>query len=223
MQIKKILGVALMALSAALFATITQAEEMEVKITEQLDSITVQHNGKDVVIMRNQNEDHKINPLYLKTSRHCPPFCISPISLHPEIETIGELEVLDYLSRTSKGEPVVVVDSRTPEWILRGTIPGSVNIPWIKISPRDSAPFETAEVATRDKILTEQFGGKKGANGKWDFSNAKTLVLFCNGIWCGQSAHNIHTLVNLGYPPIKLKWYRGGMQDWEMVGLTTVK
>ncbi len=30
-------------------------------------------------------------------------------------------------------------------------------------------------------------------------------------------------LLNLGYPPHKLKWYRGGMQSWEQLGLTTVK
>jgi hypothetical protein len=26
-----------------------------------------------------------------------------------------------------------------------------------------------------------------------------------------------------GYPADKIKWYRGGMQSWEIVGLTTVK
>jgi hypothetical protein len=26
----------------------------------------------------------------------------------------------------------------------------------------------------------------------------------------------------LGYPAHKLKWYRGGMQAWMMLGLTTV-
>jgi hypothetical protein len=29
-------------------------------------------------------------------------------------------------------------------------------------------------------------------------------------------------LLKFGYPPHKLKWYRGGMQDWEILGLTTV-
>ena len=48
-------------------------------------------------------------------------------------------------------------------------------------------------------------------------------MLFCIGIWCPQSTANIKTLVALGYPVYKLKWYRGGMQDWVSVGLTTVK
>ncbi|MGB5337485.1 MAG: rhodanese-like domain-containing protein, partial [Gammaproteobacteria bacterium] len=57
----------------------------------------------------------------------------------------------------------------------------------------------------------------------WDYSNAKTLVVFCNGMWCGQSPNNIRNLLKFGYPAHKIKWYRGGMQAWEMLGLTTVK
>jgi hypothetical protein len=30
-------------------------------------------------------------------------------------------------------------------------------------------------------------------------------------------------LIAMGYPANNLKWYRGGMQDWVSVGLTTVK
>jgi hypothetical protein len=48
------------------------------------------------------------------------------------------------------------------------------------------------------------------------------LVLFCNGAWCGQSPTNIKALLSFGYPPHKLKWYRGGMQAWEQMGFTTV-
>lgn len=61
------------------------------------------------------------------------------------------------------------------------------------------------------------------SDGLWDFTNAKTLVLFCNGPWCEQSPTNIRTLLRMGYPANKLKWYRGGIQSWEQFGLTTVK
>jgi len=30
-------------------------------------------------------------------------------------------------------------------------------------------------------------------------------------------------LLALGYPAHKIKWYRGGMQDWEILGLNTAK
>ena len=57
----------------------------------------------------------------------------------------------------------------------------------------------------------------------FDFSDAKTLVLFCNGMWCGQSPNNIKNLLKFGYPADKLKWYRGGMQAWSILGLSTAK
>jgi rhodanese-related sulfurtransferase len=142
----------------------------------------------------------------------------------PGVETIGELELLGYLKRASNNDrTVLVVDSRTPDWIQRGTIPGSVNIPWNQINHDVEGMFEVeAEADTLDEILTTQLGVRT-ENGTRDFRNAKTLVLFCNGIWCPQSTANIKTLVKLGYPAYKLKWYRGGMQSWVDVGLTTVK
>jgi rhodanese-related sulfurtransferase len=69
--------------------------------------------------------------------------------------------------------------------------------------------------------MVEKFGVKE-LEGLWDYSSAKTLVLFCNGMWCGQSPNNILNLLKFGYPADKIKWYRGGMQDWEILGLSTV-
>ena len=63
----------------------------------------------------------------------------------------------------------------------------------------------------------------QGGGGMLDFSDCKTAVMFCNGMWCGQSPANIHQLLKLGYPADKIKWYRGGMQNWEILGLTTAK
>ena len=60
-------------------------------------------------------------------------------------------------------------------------------------------------------------------NGLFYFDNAKTLVMFCNGMWCGQSPNNIKDLLKYGYPAEKIKWFRGGMQTWEILGFNTVK
>lgn len=190
---------------------------LDVNISADLPSVQVQHNGKALTIMRNQNPDNTIIPAYTKTSRRCPPFCIQPIELAPGVRTIGELEMLRYLKQASDGDKsVLVIDSRTPDSVARGTIPGTVNIPTDSL---DSA--KTDPVAVRD-AMERQFGAKY-KNGSWDFSRARTLVLFCNGPWCGQSPANIKGLLKLGYPARKLVWYRGGMQDWEAMGLTTVK
>ena len=194
------------------------------KITPALHSVDVTHKGKTVTIERTSNKDAVIPAAYSHTSRACPPFCITPMLIVPGVETVGELEVLGYLKRMNDGDrTVMVVDSRTPDWTIRGTIPGSVNIPWNKINVDVEGTFAVeTEAETLNDILQDQFGAKL-MNGSWDFRNVKTLVFFCNGIWCPQSSINIKTLSKLGYPTYKLKWYRGGMQSWVSVGLTTVK
>jgi rhodanese-related sulfurtransferase len=208
-----------MILSASLaFAGSALAADVAVKITPQLASVDVMHNGKKVTIMRDQNQKATVNPDFAKTSRKCPPFCINPIKLAPGVETIGEVEILDYLAKMSKGDKsIMVIDSRTPSWVAKGTIPGSVNIPWTKLAPQKGAsPIDIAET------MTTQFGVKE-AEGLFDYREAKTLVMFCNGMWCGQSPNNIRTLLRFGYPADKIKWYRGGMQNWANLGFTTVK
>lgn len=205
--------------SAALLVSVPAgaAGEIAVKITGDIASVDVMHEGQKVTIQRNQDQKNTVNPSYAKTSRKCPPFCIQPATLAPGVETIGEIEMLDYLARIAAGDDtILVVDSRTPDWVKRGTIPGSVNIPWTSLNPAQGAdPISIAE------IMEGRFG-VKNLEGLWDFSDARTLVMFCNGMWCGQSPNNILNLLKFGYPAHKLKWYRGGMQDWEILGLTTV-
>ena len=197
---------------------VASAENM---IAPDLESIEVMHNGEKVVIMRHHDKDATLPAEFLKTDRGCPPFCVQPIVAAEGVDTIAELELIDYLGKGD--ESILVVDSRTPDWVMRGTIPGSVNIPWNTVSQDSmSGMFGDSGQSPLDGILQEQFGATKTDAG-WDFSGAKTLVLFCNGIWCPQSSTNIETLIKLGYPAEKLKWYRGGMQDWVSVGLTTVK
>ncbi len=191
---------------------------MAVNITPEMGKVEVMHNGKKTHIMRNQNQENTVNSAFAKTSRKCPPFCIQPAVLAPGVETIAEVEMLDYLARMNAGDAsILVVDSRTPDWVAKGTIPGSVNIPWTRLNPAKGAdPMSIAD------IMENQFGAQQ-LEGLWDYSNAKTLVMFCNGMWCGQSPNNISNLLKFGYPANKIKWYRGGMQDWEILGLSTVK
>jgi len=193
-------------------------ETLEVGITPDIGQVEVMSGGEKVVIQRNQDQEATVNPAFAKTSRKCPPFCIQPAKLAPGVETIAEVEVLDYLKRMSDGDDsILVIDSRTPDWVSRGTIPGAVNIPWTSLNPAKGAdPLSIAD------IMEEQFNVTQ-VEGLFDYSNCKTLVMFCNGMWCGQSPNNIKNLLKFGYPADKIKWYRGGMQNWEILGLTTVK
>ena len=207
---------------ATLLTLPAQADTMDVKISPTLDAVDVVHMGNKVKIQRDQDSGHTIPKLYAKTSRSCPPFCIQPSVAAPGVETISELEMLEYLKAASTDSSVIVIDSRTPDWTARGTIPGSVNIPWTKLSVAgDGAWEESEDAATSNDFMKDRFGVKIDGD-KMDFSNAKTLVMFCNGSWCPQSTVNIRSLVKKGYPADKIKWYRGGMQSWVTLGLTTV-
>lgn len=188
-----------------------------VKISPRLAYQDVKHNGKTVRLKRNQDTSAMVDLDFATTSRPCPPFCIQPMQLGSGIETVGELEVIDYLRRRSQGdEGVMVIDSRTPDWLPRGMIPGAVSIPWIELH------YEHTDQDKLMQILEFQFGVVRHGN-LLNFENAKTLVLYCNGNWCGQSPTSIRSLRMLGYPAEKIKWYRGGMQAWKFLGLTTVK
>ena len=110
----------------------------------------------------------------------------------------------------------MVIDSREHHWLNKGMIPGAINIPWDQLYPGNANPRKLAD------LLQFQFGAVK-LEQYWEFSNVKTLVFYCNGQWCGQSPSSIRALLGLGYPPQKIKWYRGGMQSWKMLGLTTVR
>jgi len=200
-----------------LFWTAPAVLALDVRITPNIESVDVVHEGQTITIQRNQDSQNKVAPYYAFTSRKCPPFCIQPMVIAPGVDTVGELEVLAYLARRAKGdESVLVVDTRTSQWPKRGMIPGAVNIPWQAVDP------DAADPKNVGAIFQDLFGAHH-IDGKWDFSAAKTLVMYCNGMWCSQSNKMVISLLDYGYPAKKLKWYLGGMQNWANLGLTIVK
>jgi rhodanese-related sulfurtransferase len=183
-------------------------------ITTTMTTVEVLHLGKLVTIQREENPSAIIRAEYAITARICPPYCIQPMQLAEGVETLGELEVLDCLMRIRQGESkLMLVDSRTQDWFAKGTIPGAVNIPYAQ-----NMAGEATDLPRVKKTLLELFGVKE-SGGTYDFSVAHTLAIFCNGPWCGQTPNHIRTLLALGYPATRLKWYRGGMQDWCSMGL----
>ena len=211
-------NVLLAAAAATMLVAPAAADDVAVKITPDLAAVEVMHGGETIVIQRNQDEANTVNPAFAKTSRKCPPFCIQPTRLAPGVDTIGEDEVIRYAKMMSDGDgSIVLIDSRTPDWVGRGTIPSAINQPWTSLDPAKGAdPISISE------IMENVFNVKSNEE-LMDFSECKTAVMFCNGMWCGQSPNNIRNLLKFGYPSHKIKWYRGGMQDWEILGLTTVK
>ena len=190
----------------AMFASIV-LNASGVEISKGVPFIKVNADGKTYKIEREQRPDTYLTNTFALTSRPSPPFFIEPFHVSDKVETYGELEVLDFLEK-QKG---VFIDARLKNWYQKSAIPGAINIPF-KIFLTDTPE--------RDKVLTG-FGGVKMGS-KWDFANAKTLLLYCNGAWCGQSPTAIHALIDIGYPEEKMKYYRGGMQAWQILGFTTI-
>ena len=139
---------------------------------------------------------------------------ISPMKAAENIDTYGEVEVLDFIEKSKNNKNLLLVDTRTENWYNHETIATAVNVPYVYMK-KSQYPDEFEEAL-------ETFGVEK-KDGKYDFTNAKTLLMFCNAIWCGQSPEAMKELMAIGYPQEKMKWYRGGMQSWLSVGLSTIK
>ena len=138
---------------------------------------------------------------------------ISPIKVADGIDTYGELEVIDFIKKASSDENMMLIDARLAGWYEKRTIPTSTNISFKR--------FDKTKYPTEFEDTLEEVGVEIN-EGKYDFTNAKTLLLFCNGAWCPQSLWAIENLLKIGYPQEKLKWYRGGMYSWTMLNLTTI-
>ena len=184
----------------------------DVMISKGVKSITMELNDEKFTIMRNQTTGNKITPLYDTTTPGMP----QPMSLAKGLETVGELEFIEYMKKAQTDDTIVIVDSRKPGWYERLRIPGAINIPFTE--------FKTKEGAI--DIMEDELGVVVKEDGTLDFSNAKTMAVYCNGYWCGQTPAMVknvkYSLLNMGYPVSKIKYYRGGMQAWTSFGLTVV-
>lgn len=176
------------------------SQELDVNIAKDRPVVEVQTEDGPVTIQRVQDTENQVSGEWALTSRQCPPFCVQPMTPAEGVTTIAELELLDML----EDPEVLVLDSRTTDWFQNGTIPGAVNVPYATVL---------------DQLGT--LGCEPDFEG-WDCSNARTVALFCNGPWCGQSPTAIRNMVSAGYPADRIYYYRGGMQAWNMLGLTTI-
>lgn len=126
---------------------------------------------------------------------------LQPLVPVPGVHPVGEIEILEALS----DHTALVVDMRDTNDRVKGTIPGSIGIPY-------------TEVATRMNEL-----GCKKEGLQWRCESAKKVFAFCNGPVCPQSPIAIKAMVRDGFPADKIYYYRGGMLDWDALGMTTAK
>jgi len=184
-----------------------------VKIAEDMPIIYTTDSGKKIKIERIQDTNNRLTDDYTKTSRPCPPFCIQPTKIDPDIKNIAELELIEFIRDKVSNKTGIVIDARLKSWFELETIPSSVNI-----------PFPIMQNASKKKaeMIFKILGMKVKSDGTWDFSNTKEIAVFCNGLWCEQSKHFIKGMLKHNYPKEKLFYYRAGFQGWKLLGLTTI-
>ena len=195
----------------SLFAS--SATAVEVNIKKGLPYVDIEIDGKPVRIQRIQDTKHKLTNSYSKTSRPAPPFSIQPFQPIKGIETVSELDVIDFLQNKVAKNQGILVDARMPKWNKAGTIPGATNIPFSILASKGENQYI-------EKIFS--LLGVNKAGKKWNFNNAQMLLIFDNGPWCQQGVRAMKNLLKLGYPKSKMLYYRGGMQYWQILGFTTI-
>ena len=200
--------------SGKIYASPEDVASKPVYISASILEVILKHpdTNDEIVIKRNQDRQATIERAYSRVARGKinPMYPFKPYN----VETIGELEVIDYLKKISAGNTdIVIIDTRKRSWYsINGHIPLSINIPAKKFRN------EYSSMEYMEEIFGILIGGRL-----LDFTYAKTLVLYCNGIWCGKTPSVIKKLLSYGYPSEKLKYYRGGMQSWKSLGLPVIK
>jgi rhodanese-related sulfurtransferase len=191
--------------------TALQAETYnKVKITPDISYLYIYHKGKAVKTHRIQDTRHKLTGEYAKTYR--PGTYIQPINLKNGVQTIGEVEVLQFMKNKVNKKKGLILDVRDRAKYKNESLPSAVNIP-VKIGKNDGAM----------KKIFKSLGMVGLGDGSWNDRRAMELVVYCDGPWCVKSVEMINSLLEHGYPANKIFYYRGGFQMWKILGFTTVK
>lgn len=202
----------LLATTGFLIAFAAQAVvAQDVGISENMAQARFTVGGRDFLIARSQNTEATLKGEFAKTSRPCPDFCIQPMIAAPGVATIGELELIAFLQGDVAANTGLLIDARLPDWFAKAAIPAAVNVPFAALDPQN--PYQT-------DILRAL--GAEAAGDLLDFTNAKSLVVYDNGAWDAQGSRAITDLIAAGYPAAKILNYRGGLEDWLHLGLSTI-
>ena len=192
----KIFAAGLIVLSLA-----SAVEAEGVNITRDMSSVTVETPAGSVEIMRVQDQGAVIEGEFARIARPCPNFCIQPMIPAEGVTPVGELEVLAALQDANTR----VIDGRIRPEFEAGTIPGAISVPYNEAADR-----------------LGELGCEIDFDGWICEGELPKVVLFCNGPWCGQSPTAARNMIEAGFPAENISYFRGGMQSWQMLGLTVV-
>jgi len=136
-----------------------------------------------------------------KTACGAPLGFIQPLVPLPGVTPVDEIDVLNALNDPQ----TMVIDMRDEDEPLDATLPNSYHLPYNELEDHLGV-----------------LGCRRLPSKAWDCSQAVKIVAFDYGPMCVQGPAGIKSIVHMGYPVSKIFYYRGGLLDWEGLGLTTV-
>lgn len=187
-----------------LAATTSGAQEL---VTEAKASFIF--NGERILISRDNPQAASVSHQFIDQSNSCGPACVAPMQVAPGVATLGELEVLSFLTNKVAGNMGLMVDARLPEDRAVGYIPGTVSLPHSTVAANNSFKGEILRAL-----------GAREFDGLYNFADARELLIYDGGPSSDDAGRLVQNLLAAGYPAEKLSYYRGGMQVWSVLGFS---
>ena len=143
-----------------------ESADYPVPLQEGKPYLHVLHDGASIRVQRIQDPEFELKGYFAKTARKCPPFCIHPIQVAPGVQTIGEVELFEFMETQLRDNTGMLIDARTPAWNNKGTIPGAISLPFTRLTlPVDDLAWSEIlegfgvvprqEAGAVDKVLEE--------------------------------------------------------------------
>lgn len=187
-----------------LIATASGAQE---RVSEAKASFIF--NGERIKISRNGSDVGRLVLQFASATESCGGPCIAPMQAAPGVATLGEIEVLDFLVSRVAHNQGLMVDARAPKDRAVGFIPGSVSLPHTTLEAKN---------AFKGDILRAL--GAREFEDVFNFADAQQLLVYDNGPSGDDAGKLVRNLLEAGYPPNKISYYRGGMQMWAVLGFS---
>lgn len=200
-----------LATATYILAAGSAVQAQDVRMTTFKSESTFSLNGTTFTVTRNQDTNAVLDGDFTRTSRACPPNCLQPVRIADGVETFGELEVMSYLETIVTDGQGLLVDARTPQDFAAHAIPGAINVPVVTLTPDNRFLPD----------ILRALGAESNPDGTMNFSGAMELALYSGGVWSNDAPTAIKNLIEAGYPAEKIRYYRGGMQAWLHLGLST--
>jgi rhodanese-related sulfurtransferase len=196
---------------AAIFAAalLVQTSASAAQDNASLSQASFIFDGKRIEIGLNAADAVKFASRFASLKASCDPHCVAPALVAVGIETVIEPQLLEFMVEAVGRNTGLLVDARMPADRALGFIPGSVSLPHQMLAELNDIRTQTLKAL-----------GARTFEDVYNFADAQTLMVYDNGPSQNDAGLLVAHLLEVGYPPEKIRYYRGGMQVWSVLALT---